>query len=134
MCQKFCVKDFLVCNKPWFIEVKKHWTRKRNECTFFSDICVAISWFLALLSTLKDLLIDDGLSMALEYLNIEEKKSDYKKRGLWKSTVPFSRVLVLNYSPISAIPLIVRCPWNPKFVLNGDPLYKIHLTFAIFTT
>ena len=36
-----------------------------------------------------------------------------------------SLVLVLNLSPISAVPQLVRCPKNPKTALMGDLLYLI---------
>ena len=39
------------------------------------------------------------------------------------SYLPISQVLVLNQSPISAIPLIVRNLISQKIVLTGDPLY-----------
>ena len=52
-----------------------------------------------------------------------------KKRGLWKSNLSISRVLVLNQSPINTIPLITRLSWDPKFVLCGDPLYLFHSNY-----
>ena len=36
---------------------------------------------------------------------------------------PVSRVIVLNQSPFSAVPLLVRSPKNPKTALMGDLLY-----------
>ena len=52
-----------------------------------------------------------------------ENSSNVRKKGLWKSKLPISSVLVLKLSPISTILQLVRQPRYQKFVLMGDLLY-----------
>ena len=48
-----------------------------------------------------------------------------RKKGLWKTILPISRVLVLKLSLISATPQLVQHPRYQKFVVMGDFLYFI---------
>ena len=52
-----------------------------------------------------------------------EKYQYFHKKGTLKTEFSNFTVLVLNQSPINAVPLIVQCPRDQKTALMGDPLY-----------
>jgi len=66
--------------------------------------------------------------------NIENYQFFHKK-GTLKTEVSNFTVVVLNQSPISAVPLIVRCPREKKNALMGDLLYlKNHEDMQMYKT
>ena len=57
-----------------------------------------------------------------------EKYQYFHKKWTLKTKVSNFMVLVLNQSPIGAVPLIVRCPRDQKTALMGDLLYIVLMT------
>ena len=106
------------------LQQKLHFS-KRNEKTI--NICskpfikiYSIDYIISkVISYLFDSHNSDFIPLKSQHLLVKEQR----KRGLWKVKFPISRVLVLNLSPISAVPQLVRCPKNPKTALMRDLLY-----------